>query len=541
MTTEEKARAYDEVLEIARCWLNSSQIIQDCNYTIEDAIQNIFPQLAESEDERTRKELVEYHKQLFEKNRDQEVGLFHKNALTYLEKQKDLDKMIVVSPEVWDNAISDAFENGKKEGEKQKEPIPIPDKFSGLKSLMLQYLQSAANQKDDTEIESDTDLWGRKILDYVWKYSDEQKEQKRYWKPTETDIALFNKAVTTNKALTPAERAQLDIVRSKFGCCRAVNCSGIVQKEQKPSIFPPGLGEVRWNPIPSAKKELMEKAAEKLSKEEYVKKFKTLCGLYEIKLPNREYDIYGLCEDLHKLFGDIQKPAEWSEEDERIRNQLIYDVERHKKEGLISAKQNKATKALYNGIEECYDEKIAWLKSLPLNLKKKNEDVAKLCSNEWNEEDEEALDMCLDAIPKRWETKSGIPLTKWLKDNIHLQPKQEWSEEDERIRKGLINFLRSSFIKENITDEMVAPWIAYLERQKPFVTIPATEIVKNEPMEMPSGESLDALADVVQAKDWKPNEEQMEALNYAIQVLVPRAAKASEELEILCEQLQRLM
>ena len=59
--------------------------------------------------------------------------------------------------------------------EKQKESVPIPDKFSGLKSLMLQYLQSAANRKDDSEIESDTDLWGRKILDYVWKHSDEQK------------------------------------------------------------------------------------------------------------------------------------------------------------------------------------------------------------------------------------------------------------------------------------------------------------------------------------------------------------------------------
>lgn len=49
------------------------------------------------------------------------------------------------------------------------------------------------------------------------------------------------------------------------------------------------------------------------------------------------------------------KPAEWSEKDERMRNQLVYDVEQHKKEGLISAKQNKATKALYNGIEKCYD------------------------------------------------------------------------------------------------------------------------------------------------------------------------------------------
>ena len=75
------------------------------------------------------------------------------------------------------------------------------------------------------------------LRDFIddFSYSDEQKEQKYYWKPTETDVALFNKAVTTNKTLTPTERAQLDIIRSKFGYCRAVNCSGIVQKEQKPT------------------------------------------------------------------------------------------------------------------------------------------------------------------------------------------------------------------------------------------------------------------------------------------------------------------
>ena len=38
--------------------------------------------------------------------------------------------------------------------------------------------------------------------------------------------------------------------------------------------------------------------------------------------------------------------------------------------------------------------------------------------------------------------------------------------EDERIRKELINFLRSPFIKENLTDEKVAPWLEWLEKQK---------------------------------------------------------------------------
>lgn len=60
------------------------------------------------------------------------------------------------------------------------------------------------------------------------------------------------------------------------------------------------------------------------------------------------------------------KPAEWSEEDEKMLKEALYCV------GYTFG----STHPL-----------VAWLKSLSLNLKKKNEDVAKLCSNEWNEED----------------------------------------------------------------------------------------------------------------------------------------------------------
>lgn len=47
--------------------------------------------------------------------------------------------------------------------------------------------------------------------------------------------------------------------------------------------------------------------ADNVSKDEYVKKFKALCDAYEIKLPNRTYDIYHLCDDLAELFGNTNK------------------------------------------------------------------------------------------------------------------------------------------------------------------------------------------------------------------------------------------
>lgn len=53
----------------------------------------------------------------------------------------------------------------------------------------------------------------------------------------------------------------------------------------------------------------MEKQKERkpmyaLTKDQYVEKFRSLYDSYEIKPPNRAYDIYHLCDDLAKLFGN---------------------------------------------------------------------------------------------------------------------------------------------------------------------------------------------------------------------------------------------
>lgn len=120
MTTEEKARAYDEAIKVAKGLFNSPRTCFDI-----DQLTNIFPQLAESEDERIGNVIYcivrdnKEVKRILDGN-----GISVDNALAYLEKQKDLDKMIVVSPEVWDKAIADAYENGKKDGEKKKEQKP---------------------------------------------------------------------------------------------------------------------------------------------------------------------------------------------------------------------------------------------------------------------------------------------------------------------------------------------------------------------------------------------------------------------------------
>lgn len=208
MTQEEKARAYDEALERARKQRDEYQ--EEFDKTDKNsklasilrsaisAVELAFPELVESEDEKNWKAVMEYVKD---------------DALrSWLEKQKENNEYVFRPLAGTDVTI--AAEQAIK---RAKEGDRLVLAFNGFYTPVT---------KHDSV---------KRIVNEYDSFIEKPKEQKHYWKPTETDVALFNKAVTTNNTLTPAERANLDIIRSKFGCCRATNCSGIVQKEQKPT------------------------------------------------------------------------------------------------------------------------------------------------------------------------------------------------------------------------------------------------------------------------------------------------------------------
>ena len=81
-----------------------------------------------------------------------------------------------------------------------------------------------------------------------------------------------------------------------------------------------------------------------------------------------------------------------------------------------------------------------------------------------NDEKAKAYDMALEAARK----ELGVDRKEWeaVEHVLHNIFPQLRESEDERIRKELVNFLQSPFIKENLTDEKVAPWLAWLEKQK---------------------------------------------------------------------------
>lgn len=108
-----------------------------------EVLETLIPELAESEDEKVRKEIIEVL-QFVPSSMWEQAKTNYKRCFAYLEKQKDLDKMIVVSPEVWDKAINDAYENGKKDGEKQKEQKPYePKNWPADKDNLTQEQKSA--------------------------------------------------------------------------------------------------------------------------------------------------------------------------------------------------------------------------------------------------------------------------------------------------------------------------------------------------------------------------------------------------------------
>lgn len=87
-----------------------------------------------------------------------------------------------------------------------------------------------------------------------------------------------------------------------------------------------------------------------------------------------------------------------------------------------------------------------------------------------NDEKAKAYDMALEAARK----ELGVDRKEWevvqrVLHNIFPELRESESE-DERIRKELISFLRSPFIKENLTNEKVAPWLEWIEKQKEQVT-----------------------------------------------------------------------
>ena len=89
LSIEEKARAYDEAIKKAAALYKASEPMSGCNVIIE----TLFPELAESEDEKVRKELIKHLKELSDWKEDEVIPVknpsYYRQWISWLEKQAE--------------------------------------------------------------------------------------------------------------------------------------------------------------------------------------------------------------------------------------------------------------------------------------------------------------------------------------------------------------------------------------------------------------------------------------------------------------------
>ncbi len=113
-----------------------------------------------------------------------------------------------------------------------------------------------------------------------------------------------------------------------------------------------------------------------------------------------------------------ENDAEWSEEDETHRDFILELLE----DQIRFCKKNAEGAYYANQIRTAQN----WLNALPLRIKKNNEDTAKLCSNEWTDEDEMRLNHLITFVEKYGLQfyASTDKVIEWLKSR-RPQPKDE--------------------------------------------------------------------------------------------------------------------
>ena len=312
MTTEEKAKAYDNVAKMLKTHF------EDCTIcTIgRDKIMGFFPQLAESEDERTRKWLIRYIKDDIDDNEFTAEGAKNANkAIAWLEKQKE---------------------------------------------------QQPADWSEEDEL-----MRKRCIADLGCLTECEPEYKERYGAQIK-----WLKSLSERFNLQP---------KQEWGEEDMLNLDNII-----------------W---------LCENCEK---------------GIETIWIPSQAAKIKHLMKSIKEGFA--QKPAEWSEEDEKIRKSLVEFFGKFKPQDMWNE-----TISLGDVLSYLEEQKPV----------------------EWSEDDYKmirALNNCIDELEEKhnwnyvYSETDNIPIGKvrhWLKslpNRLTLQPKQEWSEEDEWIKNSLIHY-----------------------------------------------------------------------------------------------------
>lgn len=354
-------------------------------------------------------------------------------AIAYLENQKPSFRQIHDGV-MWNSGLRTGMELEKQELEKQEECLADNSKTSAsederIKNWYLEYLYDSLRTSDEQfkdQLESEI-AWFEKQKEKLGDMFTVLLIKKEIERRIKTWQESRRKAIAMEcNTLADDAAVRIEELYSLYSFLGTIRCgANEKQKEQKPSDLSEMMAhkEPYIAPVPTPMVADEQKSAEpsgKLSRKEYLyqllidqlitysdyeyltgknpawseedeEMINTLVSYVEdpscwnLKCPKEK--LVAFIESLPKRFSP-QPKQDWSEEDERRRESCMFYLANAR--DRIEFNQYIEDNAKERGKKEIQKD-MDWLKVLHLNFKKHNEAVAKLCSNEWNEEDERKL------------------------------------------------------------------------------------------------------------------------------------------------------
>ena len=389
MNTEEKAKAYDEALDKAKkikSKILSSHLSTESCKAVSEYIDEIIPELRESEDERIRKDII--------------------NLIYWL----------AGNPSLCSRYYRDRYDGMLAYLEKQKELPFIKDVVLGLPGLYF-YDGERMHFGGNPVMEENP-------YDFAMSQQEKQKEQK-------SNIELIQKSWYMEGYHDKEFNCEPKwIIKTGEGGPRYEENPKYGQIiEQKPVEY---LSKDKVYAIMNKLTELSTSELIPLNSDEYKKINEITSDVRSLlDYPIEEKPVVTHGETYHVdtlgtqqvIAGKMpQKSADWSEEDEEIFNNII----------------EKAKGGHWIEVNE-----ISWLITRFKSLSPQSK-------QEWSEEDEEMLNSCICSIEESKENRYAYKETDgdtsydreiaWLK-SLRSQPKQEWSKEDEKDIAHIIRIL----------------------------------------------------------------------------------------------------
>lgn len=503
-------KKYNEALEKARR-LNVDKMLSN------EAIEEIFPELRESEDEKVKERAIAILKQQRDYwSYDGPVNKFPPStkrkdlveaidaALACLEKQKNLDKMIVVSPEVWDGAINDAYENGKKDSEKQKEQKPLSTEETELNSLAFLEQMGYTCIPPKKEHQNNSDA------------------------PKNALGGALNSPLDKDKNLDDIAQDYVEAVKEynpepTWDLMQTAVCYGYhlaEQEKQKPwkvganAYFTPEQKSVDLSEMMVHKEPYIAPVPTPMVADEQkpiILSDKFEVALEEFLMNARDKSEKTFAEDV-KEYADRLREIVINEKKEQKHPNGCFTCDEYKK-GYEEGRRNGFT-AGYNKAMKEVEQK----EQKPVDFPTTDEEVNEFLETHSKVEVPEKY-KTPDFVFSKQEYKSYPIISK---DTTSVKP-AEWSEEDEAMRDNILRLL-SCFVGTSECDSNPSLSTSYPAYQKEISWLKSLRPVSKESLQ----------------PHWKPSEEQMEALKKVACNLVGTGTETDVYLIQLFEQLKKL-